>query len=105
MIAPIAAPVSDSLERILCYYVNMTAALQTACISGITDESFERIIFPQQRLLFEAPLDATLELRTCSSTGEMVVSHIPCLQLQVNQRDLLDATTLAKIFDPETQTD
>ncbi len=103
MIAPVASPLSDSPDLILCYYTNTTAVLQTACVSGSADIAFERIVFPQQRLLFEAPLDATLEVRTCSSIGETIV-QIPCLQLQVNQRDLLNSTALARIFDSATHT-
>lgn len=89
MIAPSASSLSDSADLILCYYTNTTAKLQKATLSSVSDAVFERIVFPQQRLLFEATLDAMLEIRTCSSVADAIVVQIPCSQLQVNQRDLL----------------
>lgn len=100
MKAPIASQMSNSLDLVLCYYVNTTATLQTSCISGGVDATLKRLIFPQQRFLFEAPLKATLEIRTYSSSGETVV-HIPCAQLQVNQRMILHENIPNPIFDPQ----
>ncbi len=104
MIAPAATVSSDSLDFILCYYVNPTATLQTAVLTTPVTAHFERLVFPQQRLLFEAPLEAQLEIRTRTASGAIEIVQIPCVQLQVNQRDLMHSVTLAHIFDSATQT-
>jgi hypothetical protein len=102
MMVSIASPMSDSLNLVLCYYVNTTATLQMSCISGAAEAHSKRVIFPHQRLLFEAPLKATLEIQTCSSSGETHVVHIPCAQLQVNQRVFLHENIPNSLFDPPT---
>lgn len=76
---------SNGSARILCYYVNSTAQIQKARIANIPNWLFERVIFPRQRLLFEAFPEGLLEIHTCSRQGETVFCHIPCLRLQVKE--------------------
>ncbi|MBW4472269.1 MAG: DUF1830 domain-containing protein [Stenomitos rutilans HA7619-LM2] len=71
-------------DRILCYYENATNQVQIARIINIPNWLFERVVFPRQRLLFEALPDALLEVRTHSSTIPLL-DHIPCLRLQVRE--------------------
>lgn len=68
-------------NRILCYYENATSQVQVARIANIPNWLFERVIFPRQRLLFEALPEALLEVRTSTSTS--LLDQIPCLRLQV----------------------
>lgn len=70
-------------ERILCYYVNSTSQLQKARVSNIPNWDFERVVFPNQRLLFEATPHALLEIHLCSMAGETLLKQIPCDRLQV----------------------
>lgn len=70
---------SDGSNRILCYYENATSQVQIARIANIPNWLFERVVFPQQRLLFEALPEALLEVRTNTS----LLDQIPCLRLQV----------------------
>ncbi len=100
--APLPAQPSDP---ILCYYANTTTTLQRAFLSGVTRQDFERVIFPQQRILFEANSDACLEVHTCSAAGETTVHQIPCAQLQVHQTDWVHAPSALFPLDPATQTD
>lgn len=63
------AQVVDSLlleysGRILCSYVNATNVLQIVRITNIPNWHFERVVFPGQRLLFEALPEAQLEIHT-----------------------------------------
>ncbi len=53
--------------------------MQIARIANSPDWYFERVIFPGQRLMFNAPPEATLEIHTTSQT-----SHIPCKCLRVS---------------------
>lgn len=76
---------SNISGRILCYYVNSTAQIQKARIANIPNWLFERVIFPRQRLLFEALPEGLLEIQTCSKQGEAVLRCIPCLRLQVKE--------------------
>lgn len=68
-------------NRILCYYENATSQVQIARIANIPNWLFERVVFPRQRLLFEALPEALLEVRT--STSAALLDQIPCLRLQV----------------------
>lgn len=72
-------------DRILCYYTDSTAQTQRACITSIPDWMFERVIFPNQRLLFEAQPDALLEIHGSSGLGEILLKQIPCLRLKVHE--------------------
>lgn len=72
-------------DRILCCYVNTTSQLQQARIKHVSGWLFERVVFPQQRLLFEAVPDAMLEIYTHMANSASLLEQIPCLRLQVNE--------------------
>lgn len=76
-------------NRILCYYVNTTTQIQKAKILTIPNWLFERVVFPRQRLLFEAIPDALLEIHSCAVAGEALLNKIPCLHLQVSEHSLV----------------
>lgn len=80
---PVPAHFSD---RILCYYINTTSQIQRVCITNIPNWVFERVIFPQQRLFFEAIPAAQLEIHMGSSSSNTLLSCILCLWLQVNEQ-------------------
>ncbi|KAM3095017.1 DUF1830 domain-containing protein [Phormidesmis sp. 146-12] len=85
-----SASLPDGLtERILCYYVNVTNRLQIAQIKNIPGFRFERLIFPRQRLLFEAIPEAMLEIytqtTTQTTTNSTPTERISCFRLQVNR--------------------
>jgi Domain of unknown function (DUF1830) len=73
-------------DHILCYYTNATRSLQILKLTR-TSEKFERLIFPNQRLLFEAVPDAMLEIFTSAIVGMKLLDQIPCQQIQVHQTD------------------
>lgn len=74
-------------DCILCYYVNASSRLQIAQIKNVPGLRFERLIFPQQRLLFEAFPEALLEIRSDADAYAAPIEQIPCLQLRVNQNE------------------
>lgn len=63
---------------ILCCYVNHTDKVQIGRISNIADWYFERVVFPGQRLLFEAPNSAELEIYTSSFSTALLARRIKC---------------------------
>lgn len=69
----------------LCSYENSTSSLQMIRIVNSPDWCFERVIFPGQRLLFEAPVNAELEVHTTQFGQTVLVKTIFCDRLQVRQ--------------------
>jgi hypothetical protein len=74
---------ADQPARIVCCYVNGSSRIQIARISNIPSWYFERVVFPGQRLLFEAVPDAQLEIHTGAMTSAILSDHIACESLQV----------------------
>jgi hypothetical protein len=71
-------------EHILCHYVNATSQIQIARISNIPNWHFERVVFPGQNLLFEAPRKAHVEIYSNAIATAILSDRIVCQRLQVN---------------------
>jgi hypothetical protein len=71
----------QSSKMILCCYVNHTDKVQIGRISNVADWYLERVIFPGQRLLFEAPNSAELEIYTNSFSTALLAQRIKCESL------------------------
>ncbi|WP_315791601.1 DUF1830 domain-containing protein [Fischerella sp. JS2] len=71
--------------KILCCYVNATSKIQVARISNIPNWYFERVVFPGQRLVFEAPVEAQLEIHTGMMASAILSDKIPCDRLALNE--------------------
>lgn len=72
-------------NRILCYYCNTTNHLQAVQITNIAGWCYARLVFPKQRLLFEAVPEAVLEIHVSTTVGQTLHQQIPCAKLQVNE--------------------
>ncbi|MEG3910012.1 DUF1830 domain-containing protein [Microcoleus sp. Pol12B5] len=84
--AQILDPVpSDTDSKILCCYVNATSQIQIARIANIPNWYFERVVFPGQRLVFEAMPAAALEIHTGMMASAILSDKIPCDRLQINE--------------------
>lgn len=70
----------------LCVYVNATNQIQIARIANIAEWYFERVVFPGQRLLFEAPPEAQLEIYTSKMATAILSEKIWCDRLQVDDK-------------------
>jgi hypothetical protein len=77
-------PIKSSCQ-ILCSYANTTTQLQVVQIVNIPGWWFEQVVFPKQRLLFHAPVDAELEVFTSCSGEGFLMKKIPSVDLQVEQ--------------------
>lgn len=71
-------------ERMLCGYVNGTSRIQIARITNIVDWYFERVVFPGERLFFEAIPEALLEIYTGEFTGAVLADEVSCIHLSVS---------------------
>ena len=73
----------DRSSKTLCGYVNVTNEIQIARITNISGWYFERVVFPKEYLLFEAPSEGTLEIYHGEISGVTLVKKIACDRLQV----------------------
>jgi Domain of unknown function (DUF1830) len=86
------AQILDSLPpeqsgKILCCYVNATSKIQVARISDVPNWYFERVVFPGQRLVFESPIKAHLEIHTGMMASAILSDTIPCERLVVGESE------------------
>ncbi|BAQ64031.1 DUF1830 domain-containing protein [Geminocystis sp. NIES-3709] len=72
-------------DVILCCYVNATNQIQVARITNIRNWYFERVVFPGQRLVFEALPEALLEIHSGMMASAILSDTIPCQRLSVNE--------------------
>lgn len=81
-----SSPTGDAIhsERILCYYTNATNQIQIIRSARIANCYVERVVFPGQRLLFEAVPDAQLEIHTGTMVTAILADRIPCSRLRVH---------------------
>lgn len=78
---------SDNSASILCCYVNVTSQLQIVRVTNIPNWYFERVVFPGQRLVFEALPDAQLEINTGNMASAILSDTIPCDRLCIDEAD------------------
>jgi hypothetical protein len=71
-------------NSILCCYVNATSQIQVVRITNILNWYFERVVFPGQRLVFEALSDALLEVHTGMIASAILSDTIPCDRLCIS---------------------
>ncbi|MDJ0615992.1 MAG: DUF1830 domain-containing protein [Calothrix sp. MO_192.B10] len=76
---------SEQSAKILCCYVNATSKIQVARISNIPNWYFERVVFPGQRLVFESPTVALLEIHTGMMASAILSDTIPCDRLEIKE--------------------
>lgn len=78
-----------NLHIFLCCYTDRTPDIQVIRIAHLPDYYFERVVFPGQRLMFEAAPDAQLEIITGSVISAMIADRIRCDRLQVKRNKSL----------------
>ncbi|KPQ34294.1 MAG: protein of unknown function (DUF1830) [Phormidesmis priestleyi Ana] len=88
---------SDKSDVLLCCYVNATSKIQIARVTNVPDWYFERVVFPGQRLLFEAVSTAMLEIHTGMMASAILSDTIPCQRLVVEAEENLDATMATRL--------
>jgi hypothetical protein len=72
---------SKGAHQILCCYINITSQIQIIQITNIPNLHWERVVFPGQRLMFEAATEAKLEI----NTSETITLIVPCQKLRITE--------------------
>ena len=70
----------DTEQQVYCYF-NDTSKIAIVRILGLETRYCERVVFPQEKFLFEANNDCELEITQHTVTG-IIKNTIPCSQLQ-----------------------
>jgi Domain of unknown function (DUF1830) len=86
--------------QVLCCYVNATSKIQVARISNIANWYFERVVFPGQRLVFEAPLEAHMEIHTGMMASAILSDTIPCDRLAIPEPSSFEFNTNSVGIEP-----
>ncbi len=81
---------SNASNLICCCYINATSKIQIARITNIPNWYFERVVFPGQRLLFEALPQGHLEIHTGMMASAILSDTIPCTQIQITDDDVME---------------
>lgn len=74
---------TDSSQQVLCCYRNGRSQVQVAKLFVDSALCLERVIFPNEQFLFEASLDAVLEIVSQDSAGALSKESTPCSNLRV----------------------
>ena len=82
----------------LCCYVNVASKVQIARITNIENWYFERVVFPGQRLMFNAPAEAQLEIHTGMMASSIMSDSIACSKLVVGD----DESSVEVMFQAKT---
>ncbi|MFW6358800.1 MAG: DUF1830 domain-containing protein [Chroococcales cyanobacterium] len=106
--AQILDPIPNDEKPIYCGYVNGTSQIQVVRITNIANWYFERVVFPGQRLIFEALPEAMLEIHTGMMASAILSDKIPCSQLNIQEAsepEILAEETTEKeaIAEPRTK--
>jgi hypothetical protein len=88
---------TDRSEPIYCCYVNNSSRVQVTRITNIENWYFERVAFPGQRLVFEAPMNAYLEIHTGHMASAVMSDRIPCIRLQIEEQPPEFATIVREV--------
>jgi hypothetical protein len=103
------AQILDSLpegqsDNILCCYVNATSQIQIARITNIPNWYFERVVFPGQRLVFEALPEALLEIHTGMMASAILSDTIPCYRIRVKEDGDVEVNPTSKSSETVAET-
>lgn len=95
---------ADRSGEILCCYVNASSKIQVVRITNIPNWYFERVVFPGQRLVFEAFPEALLEIHTGMMATAILSDKIPCHRLRIGDESKSSGEREYEIHKPEIQT-
>lgn len=79
-------PVENKKSMLTCHFFNHRNQVVIARISNIPNWYLERVVFPAQRFLFEAPEGAVLEIHA-PEQGTIREDTIPCRELCLEMQE------------------
>lgn len=74
---------TENSDYALCCYVNASTHTEITRITNIPHWYFERVVFPGQRIIFEAPHHARFEIHTGTVISSILSETIDCQELQL----------------------
>jgi hypothetical protein len=89
---------SEPIDQILCYYLNSTSEIQLIKSECRETWEFERIVFPGQRLFFEAISTVHLEIYKAHNSGLQLAARVKCDRLKVQEESRKPFTTVSTIL-------
>ncbi|MEM9264807.1 MAG: DUF1830 domain-containing protein [Cyanobacteria bacterium P01_F01_bin.13] len=93
----------DASDTVLCCYVNSASKIQVVRITNIQNWYFERVVFPGQRLMFEASVRGQLEVHSSSMASSILEDTIPCIRLMLDQAETeVSAFSVSPTLDVES---
>lgn len=87
----------DSSDSALCCYVNTASKIQVVRITNIQNWYFERVVFPGQKLMFEASIRGQLEVHSGSMASSILEDTIPCIRLTMESADEVSGDEVSTI--------
>ena len=78
--------------KILCYYTNSTSKVQIIRVTKAEKLNLEKIIFPRQRVLFEATTEEQLEIHTNQAGKKRIAQIVPCQNLRADRLEFSRVT-------------
>lgn len=87
--AQVIDSVPSSYPQICCCYSNVSSKIQVIRITNISNWYFERVVFPGQRLMFEAPSNAMLEVHCGMMASSILSDTISCERLKLDSADVV----------------
>ncbi len=92
----------DSKAWMFCYYKNQTQTPQVLQISNIENWYFEKLVLPQEGVVFEAPEMAQLQIHYQSPLDRIEPEVIPCAHIRVKYgKDFRGESELKDLGRPE----
>jgi Domain of unknown function (DUF1830) len=88
---------TDRSDPICCCYTNTSSRVQIARITNVENWYFERVAFPGQHLVFEAPMNAYLEIHTGYMASAVIADRIPCIRLEIEHLPELPLGAVLKV--------
>lgn len=82
--AQVIDSVPSSVPELCCCYTNASSKIQVVRITNIANWYFERVVFPGQRLMFEAPFEALLEVHCGMMASSILSDTVPCQRLSLH---------------------
>ena len=80
-----SSTLTQQTSKTLCYYFNSTNKIQLIRLWDGRNYSLEKIVFPFQRILFEAKPEGILEVHTKQKGKQLLESTFACSNLKVKQ--------------------
>lgn len=87
--AQVIDSVPSNYPQLCCCYSNVSSKIQVVRITNISNWYFERVVFPGQRLMFEAPSNAMLEVHCGMMASSILSDTISCERLKLDDAEVV----------------